>query len=119
MLISNFFLESNNKCACNEGTEQKVPTKLIASRLRFAASVLQRMEAEEEEEEEDVFPDSFLMGNGRFAAGGGFNLSVVPVDKVVSAGFFTFSGPEELPSNTIRGLFLLWLLPELNINKQQ
>ncbi|TNN31025.1 hypothetical protein EYF80_058824 [Liparis tanakae] len=33
-------------------------------------------EEEEEEEEEDVFPDSFLMGKGRFAAGGGFNLSV-------------------------------------------
>lgn len=47
-----------------------------------------------DEEEEDVFPESLRMGLGRFAAGGGFNLSVIPVDAVVPSGFFTFSGPE-------------------------
>lgn len=49
---------------------------------------------DEEEEEEDVSPDSFGAGLHRFAAGGGFNLSVIPVDKVVRSGFFTFTGPE-------------------------
>ncbi len=46
------------------------------------------------EEEEDVFPDSLRMGLDRFAAGGGFNLSVIPVDMVLPSDFFTFSGPE-------------------------
>lgn len=74
-----------------------------------------------DEEEEDVFPDSLRMGLDRFAAGGGFNLSVIPDETVVPSGFFTFGGPEgeELPSNTIRGLFLLWSLLELEITKQQ
>lgn len=70
-----------------------------------------------DEDEEDVFPDSLRIGLGRFAAGGGFNLSVTPVDTVVPSVFFTFIGPEceELPSKTIRGLFRSWLLLELKI----
>lgn len=49
---------------------------------------------EEEEEEEEL--ESLRMGLDRFAAGGGFNLSVSPVD----SGFFTFrrAAKEELPS---------------------
>lgn len=47
-----------------------------------------------DEEEEDVFPDSLRMGLDRFAAGGGFNLSVIPVDILGPSGFFTFIGPE-------------------------
>lgn len=93
-------------------TQQKVPTELLASRLRFdCVSELRWID----EDEEDVFPDSLRMGLDMFAAGGGFNLSVTPVDMVVPSGFLTFSGPEweELPSNTIRGLFLLWSLLEL------
>ena len=65
---------------------------LFASRLRFAVSVLQRLD--DEEEEEDVFPDILRTGLDRFAAGGGFNLSVAPGDTAVPSGFFTFSGPE-------------------------
>lgn len=63
-----------------------------------------------DEEEDDVLPDSLRMGLDISAAGGGFNLSVTPDGVVVPSGFFTFSCPvwEELPSNTIRGLFLLW-----------
>lgn len=66
-------------------------------------------------DEDELLPDSLRIGLDRFAAGGGFNLSVIPADAVVPSGFFTFSGPEleELPSNTIRGLFLLWSLLEL------
>lgn len=45
-------------------------------------------------DEEDVFPDSLRMGLDRLLAGGGFNLSVIPVDAVAPSGFFTFSGPE-------------------------
>lgn len=41
-----------------------------------------------------VVPDSLLMGLDRVAAGGGFNLSVTPVDMFVSPGFFNFTGPE-------------------------
>lgn len=67
-----------------------IASELFASRLRFAVSVLQRMD----EEEDDVFPDSLRTGQSRFAAGGGFNLSVIPVDKVVPSGFLTFRGPE-------------------------
>lgn len=44
-----------------------------------------------DEEEEDVLPDSLRIGLDKFAAGGGFNRSVIPVDP---SGFFTFSGPE-------------------------
>lgn len=93
------------------------PTELFASRLRFAVSVLWA-DIWMDEEEEHVLPDSLRMGLDRFAAGGGFNRSVIPVD---SSGFFTFSGPEleELPSNTIRGLFLLWSLVELKMTKQR
>lgn len=47
-----------------------------------------------DEEEEEVFAASLRMGLDRFAAGGGFNLSVIPVDTLVPSGFFTFSGPE-------------------------
>lgn len=57
-----------------------------------------------------MLPESLRMGLDRFAAGGGFNLSVIPVDVVLRpSGLFTFSGPEceELPSKTIRGRFLL------------
>lgn len=52
-----------------------------------------------DEEDEDVLPESLRMGLERFA-GGGFNLSVIPVDAILPSGFFTFSGPEceELPS---------------------
>lgn len=50
--------------------------------------------------------------------GGGFSLSVTP-DTVATSGFFNLMGPmlEELPSNTIKGLFLLWSLMELQINQ--
>lgn len=57
-----------------------------------------------------MLPESLRMGLDRFAAGGGFNLSVIPVNAVLRpSGLFTFSGPEceELPSKTIRGRFLL------------
>lgn len=52
---------------------------------------------------EDVLPDSRRMGLEKLAGGGGFNLSVDPVDEVVlegPSGFFTFNMPawEELPS---------------------
>lgn len=59
-----------------------------------------------------MFPDNLRMGLDRFAAGGGFNLSMIPDDAEVPSGFFTLSGPEfeVLPSNTIKGLFLLWSL---------
>lgn len=73
-------------------TEQELPTELFACRLRFATSVLQCMD--EEEEEEDVLPDSLRMGLDRFAAGRGFNRSVIPVDTLAPSGFFTLSGPE-------------------------
>lgn len=45
--------------------------------------------------EDGVLPDSLRMGLDRFAAGGGFNLSVIPVEGVVllSSGFLTFSPP--------------------------
>lgn len=68
-----------------------------------------------------MFPDSLQTGLNRFEAGGGFNRSMVPVDKEVPSVFFTFSGPEceELPSNTIGGLFLLWSFLELKTNKQE
>lgn len=54
-------------------------------------------------------PESLRMGLETFVVGGGFNLSVIPFDAILPSGFFTFNGPEceELPSNTIRGLFLL------------
>lgn len=68
-----------------------IASELFASRLRFVSvSLLRWMD----EEEEDVFPDSLRMGFERFAAGGGFNLSVIPVDRLVPSGFFTFSRPE-------------------------
>lgn len=61
------------------------------------------------------------MGLERFAAGGGFNLSLLPIDTILPSGFFTFSGPEweEFPSYTIRGLFLLWSLLELKNHMNQ
>lgn len=68
-----------------------------------------------------MLPDSLRMGLDRFAAGGGFNLSVIPVNAaLLPSGFLTFSVPEwdEVPSNTIRGLFLLWSLLELEKTKQ-
>lgn len=46
------------------------------------------------EEVDDVFAVNLRMGLDRFATGGGFNLSVIPVDMVVPSGFFTFIGPE-------------------------
>lgn len=117
LMITHLFLELHSKFACNHWGDwiKKVPTELLASRLRFAVSVLWWMD------DEEVFPESLRTGLGRFAAGGGFNLSVIPDDTAVPSGFFTFSGPEweELPSNTIRGLFLLWSLLELEITKQQ
>lgn len=44
---------------------------------------------------EDVLPGSLRMGWDGFAAGGGFNLSVIPVADVVLrlSGFFTLSTP--------------------------
>lgn len=67
-----------------------------------------------------MFPDNLRMGLDRLAAGGGFNLSVIPDDEALPSDFFTLSGPEleELPSNTIRGLFLLWSLLQIKIEKQ-
>lgn len=41
-----------------------------------------------------VLPDSLLMGLDRFAAGGGFNLSVTGVVMFVPPGFFNFTEPE-------------------------
>lgn len=100
----------------HDKNEQKLPTELIDSRLRFAESVLQWTE----EVEEDVWHDSLRIGLGTFAAGGGFKRSAIPFDTVVPPGFFNLSEPEweELPSNTIRGRFLLWSLLELDLKKQ-
>lgn len=47
-----------------------------------------------DEAEEDVVPDSLRMGLERLAAGGGFNLSVTPVNVMLPSGLFTFSGPD-------------------------
>lgn len=62
-----------------------------------------------DEVEEDVFADSLPMELARFAAGGGFNLSVALADTGFPSDLFTFGEPlfDELPSNAIRGLFLL------------
>lgn len=75
-------------------------TELCASRLRFVVSL----------DEGDVTGVSLHMGLARFAVGGGFNLSVAPADgNVLPSGLFTFMELlfDELPSNTIRGRFLL------------
>lgn len=74
----------------------------------------------EEEEDDDVFPDSLRMGLDKLAAGGGFNRSATPADAPAPSGFLTLSGAEgeEVPSNTISGLFLLWSLLELETDKQ-
>lgn len=47
-----------------------------------------------DEEDDDEVPESLRMGLERFAAGGGFSLSVTPADPFVPSGFFTFSGPD-------------------------
>lgn len=50
---------------------------------------------------------SLRTGLAMFAVGGGFSLSVLPDDRLLPSGLFTFRGPLfELPSNTINGLFL-------------
>lgn len=74
-----------------------------------------------DEEDELVIPDSLRIGLDRIAEGGGFNLSVTPVDMLVPPGFFNFTVPEweELPSNMIKGLFLLWSLLEIKNMKRQ
>lgn len=95
-------------------SKTEVPTNEFPSFLRFAESVLGGSG-----EADDVIEleESFRMGLVRLAAGGGFNRSATP-DDAAPSDFFTFTGPEleELPSNTIRGLFLLWSFLELWIN---
>lgn len=41
-----------------------------------------------------MIPDSLRMGLDRIAEGGGFNLSVTPVDMLLPPGFFNFTVPE-------------------------
>lgn len=69
-----------------------------------------------DEVEEDVFADSLPMELARFAAGGGFNLSVALADTGFPSDLFTFGEPlfDELPSNAIRGLFLLGSLLDID-----
>lgn len=61
-----------------------------ASRLRFGVSDVGRVDGEDDDE----VPESLRIGLERFAAGGGFNLSVTPAESFVPPGFFTFSGPD-------------------------
>lgn len=61
---------------------------LFASRLRLVLLLHWT-----DEEDELVVPDNLRMGLDRFAAGGGFSLSVTPVDMLVPPGFFNFTGP--------------------------
>lgn len=52
---------------------------------------------------------SLRTGLAMFVFGGGFSLSVPPEDRLPPSGLFTLRGPlfDEVPSNTINGLFLL------------
>lgn len=64
-------------------------------------------------DEVDATVVNLRMGLVMFAVGGGFSLSVLADDRLLPSGLFTFRGPlfDELPSNTINGLFLLESLP--------